>query len=374
MNQLKFSHIMQQADLLAALLFACMAYAAAGRQASLWDSIEWTVLMQLLSLMLILSGLRRNGIFSVFCAFFLSRCTRMREVAFFFVNACFFLSMAVTNDAALLMIVPETISVCFRYGNARAMMQILILETAAANLGSMATPFGNPQNLFLYNRYALNPSSFFEITLPLTVLGGILTMISLYWIHNDPVRSQPVLESRPFLTGQNFVWLLLLAGAMASVFRIIPAAFFFPVCLAAVCIINIRLFKETDYKLLLLFLLLFSAVGNMEKIPGFREWAAQLLHGSELGTAILISQVVSNVPAAVLLSAYTEKSVALVAGTNIGGLGTIIASMASLISFRFYASLSGAQRIRYLWNFTKINAFFMAVLYPAAVLWIYFLS
>ena len=112
----------------------------------------------------------------------------------------------------------------------------------------------------------------------------------------------------------------------------------------------------------------------MEKIPGFREWAAQLLHGSELGTAILISQVVSNVPAAVLLSAYTEKSAALVAGTNIGGLGTIIASMASLISFRFYASLSGAQRIRYLWNFTKINAFFMAVLYPAAVLWIYFLS
>ena len=82
MNQLKFSHIMQQADLLAALLFACMAYAAAGRQASLWDSIEWTVLMQLLSLMLILSGLRRNGIFSVFCAFFLSRCTRMRRLRF----------------------------------------------------------------------------------------------------------------------------------------------------------------------------------------------------------------------------------------------------------------------------------------------------
>ncbi len=374
MNRLKFSRITQQADLLAALLFACVAYAAAGRQASLWGSIEWTVLMQLLSLMLILSGLRRNGIFSVFCVFFLNRCTRMREVAFFFANACFFLSMAVTNDAALLMMVPETISVCFRYGSARAMMQILILETAAANLGSMATPFGNPQNLFLYNRYALNPSSFFEVTLPLTALGGILIVISLYWIHNDPVRSQPVLESGPFLTGQNFVWLILLAGAMASVFRIIPAAFFFPVCLASVCIINIRLFKETDYKLLLLFLLLFSAVGNMGKIPGFREWAAQILHGSELGTAILISQVVSNVPAAVLLSAYTEKSAALVAGTNIGGLGTIIASMASLISFRFYASLSGAHRIRYLWNFTKINVFFMAVLYPAAVLWIYFLS
>ena len=222
----------------------------------------------------------------------------------------------------------------------------------------MATPFGNPQNLFLYNRYALNPSSFFEITLPLTVLGGILTMISLYWIHNDPVRSQPVLESRPFLTGQNFVWLLLLAGAMASVFRIIPAAFFFPVCLAAVCIINIRLFKETDYKLLLLFLLLFSAVGNMEKIPGFREWAAQLLHGSELGTAILISQVVSNVPAAVLLSAYTEKSAALVAGTNIGGWEQSLPPWQASFRSGFMHLFQERSGSGYLWNFTKIQCFF----------------
>lgn len=249
------------------------------------------------------------------------------------------------------------------------MIPVLTWMTIAANLGSMLTPIGNPQNLFIYAHYHLTLAEFLSITAPITVLSAVLLFLASYTLEDRPLMLRFAKPSGiPRL--RIALLLLLFALCLLNVLRLLPISFLLAIVIPACAFLDRKAFLEVDYKLLALFLALFIAVGNLTHIPGLQERPAELLAGHEFWISLLLSQVVSNVPATVMLSPYTENYTALLLGVNIGGLGTFIASMASLISFKAYLSMRFHFARAYFLVFTGANLGFLAVLIGAyLVLW-----
>lgn len=356
--------ILKNGDLAASGLFALAAWIGAGGERAVFSYIKWDVLAVLLSLMLVLGGLRAMGAIEAVCGLILETCRTARQVALFFTGACFFGSMLITNDASLLLFVPESIAVLRRLRQDRWIIHTVVLETLAANLGSTLLPSGNPQNLYLYFHYQLDLGDFLAVTLPITLASSLLLYGACRLVPASPV---PIL--RPplfFVKGRAFFWytaLFLVIGLV--ILRLLPVEILAFVIIGALLTDRTLLYK-VDWKLLSLFIVLFVGVGNLEHWSGLSDFITGSLAGWELEAGILASQIISNVPAAVLLSGYTEEGLSLVAGTDIGGLGTLIASMASLISFRAYAHMEGHQVWAYLRAFTWWNLGFLAVLYAGA--------
>lgn len=351
-------------DLFAAGLFAALSFLAAGGEGAVLPYIQWDVLALLLALMLVLAGLRRMGAVEAACLLALESCRTVRAAAFFFTAACFVSSMFITNDAALLVFVPESILLLSRLGLKRYVPFVVVLETLAANLGSMLLPSGNPQNLYLYFHYQMEFGEFLAVTAPLAAVSGLLLFLAARRLPSQPIPPirPPVLSLRG---GKLLLYLFLFLLVGAVILRLCPV-YMLAVLFAAVLLADRSLFGRADWKLLFLFVCLFVGVGNLERQPFISELVRSGISGWNLEAAVLLSQCISNVPAAVLLSGYTDDGAALVAGTNIGGLGTLIASMASLISFRCYTAMEGHDTRGYLKLFTLWNLAFLAALYGAA--------
>lgn len=349
------------ADLLAAVLFAIIAFWSAGNGRAVFSYIKWDVLAMLLSLMLVLGGLRKLGAIEAVSGLILEMCQTIRHVTFFFTGACFFLSMFITNDASLLLLVPESIAILKRIGGDRWIIHTVVMETLAANLGSTLLPSGNPQNLYLYFHYQLDLAPFLAVTVPITVASSVLLYGACRLVPSIPISTiRPPLF---FVRGRRFfLYLLLFVVIGGVILRILPLEIL-ALVVGIVCITDRQLFQAVDWKLLAFFVALFVGVGNLEQLPLISTLIKDSMSGRELEAGILASQVISNVPAAVLLSGYTEEGLVLVAGTDIGGLGTLIASMASLISFRCYMRLENHQTWAYLRSFTFWNLAFLLALY-----------
>lgn len=353
------------------------------------DYIDFRTLGLLFCLMTISSGVRRTGFFTFLAGRLTAGSRSVSGMVAALVLVSFFLSMLITNDVALITLVPLTI-LCFE----RCAPQIregwlipaVVLETVAANLGSMATPVGNPQNLYLYGISDMPLTAFFRVILPYSLASLLLLPV---WIR---LRGRRV--SRQLSVGQNMkitdsseagtllpetgapgpaadaitdrhkigAYLILFVLCLATVARIVP----WPVPFAAVLLYALAAdrgtLKEVDYALLGTFLALFIFIGNLGRIPAFRDALLRILDGHEVFTAIAASQFMSNVPAAILLSGFTDRIDALIVGTNLGGLGTLIASMASLISYKIITKERGVGKGRYLAYFTLTNLVFLAVL------------
>ena len=245
---------------------------------------------------------------------------------------------------------------------------VVVMETVAANLGSMLTPVGNPQNLYLYARYGIGAGEFFAVTAPAWAAGLLLTVLAvgLSRLPRTPVpylpASGPISRRTALFYGAVFLLSLL------AVFRLLPWWLVLGATVAAVAVADRRLFRSIDYSLFATFVFFFILVGNLGSLPVVRDILSRLLVGRELPVSILASQAVSNVPAALLLSGFTENWKPLLVGVNIGGLGTLVASMASLISLRLYARAPGARGGRYFLVFTAVNAVFLLVLGGGALL------
>lgn len=333
--------------------------------------IDLRVLILLLCLMLTVAGIRQTGAFTVLCQGLLRRVRSIRMVGLLLVLLCFFLSMLLTNDVTLVTLVPFTLLVLEgipRQDAPRITIRLLVLETAAANLGSMLTPMGNPQNLYLYSRYGFSMQTFLGAISPYSALSLVLLAGSCILLLPaqpvDPPKEQSRIRS-PWRLG---AYCLLFGVDLLTVLRILDPWILLCIICAGVLLLDRRLFREADYSLLLTFVFFFVFVGNMGSIPALSGALQRLLQGRELLTAVLLSQVISNVPAAILLSGLTENGRALLIGTNLGGLGTLIASMASLITYKLYAAQPGSQPRRYLGGFTLCN-----LVYLAALLLLYFL-
>lgn len=328
---------------------------------SMAHSVNGSLLALLFCLMAIVAGLRKGGLFTSGLRFFFKGNTSTRQMGRFFIFACFFTSMAITNDVSLIIFVPLAISFFKEAHGLREVIPVLTWQTIAANLGSMLTPIGNPQNLFIYAHYELPLSAFLTITGPVVLLSGLCLYGATFTIHDRPMEISAMKEtsSSPMKLG-----LLLLAFGLCilNVLRVLPISYLLLVIVPFLFFLDRSLFREVDYKLLLLFFFLFLLVGNITRIPGLQEKATTLLAGHEFWISLLLSQCISNVPATVMLSPYTDNYTALLLGVNIGGLGTLIASMASMISFKAYLSMRFHWAKAYVMYFTAANLLLLVVL------------
>ena len=342
-------------DLTVALIFALStSFWALPPATELLQRINIPLLGLLLFLMCIVAGLRLSGFFAAIFRQLFHEAASGRSLGRFFIFSCYFSSMLITNDVALIIFVPLAIMTFTEARRIRLIVPTVSWQTIAANLGSMLTPIGNPQNLYIYSHYQLLPGDFFSITAPIVLLSGAAIYLGTFLLPDCQVELAAEKES--LLPWRQIVPLLLLfALCLLYVLHLVDFPLLAATVLPGLFFLNRRLFKEADYKLLMLFALLFIGVGNLSHIPLFQSWPAQMLSGHEFWVSLLMSQLLSNVPATVLLSGFTDAYTPLLLGVNVGGLGTIIASMASVISFKAYLQTRFSKPGYYLRAFTGSN-------------------
>lgn len=341
--------------------------------------IDFRTLSILLCLMLVMAGLRKEGVFKYIGERLLERTTTKRGLASVLIMLCFFFSMLITNDVALISFVPFSIEIINmmddKEGEKKSSfaIKLIVLETIAANLGSMLTPIGNPQNLYLYSLSGMSIGSFIGLMLPYSLSSLIILVICSIIMfparkgQADETVAKP--DGKSDETGKKSFskkiiigYLVMFALSLLVVVHILPYWAVLIATILGVLVIDKNTIKDADYFLLLTFIFLFIFVGNIKRISPVKDALLSILGGREVITSIVASQFISNVPAAILLSGMTDKLKLLVIGTNLGGLGTLIASMASLISFKFYGQMEGSKKGKYVAMFSVLNIAFLIIL------------
>lgn len=364
--------IKKETVLSAAILLALISACFVRPNLSYMEYIDWRVLGILLSLMIVMAGFQKNGLFDEIGMRLLSRTKNTAQLTGVLVFLCFFSSMFITNDVALITFVPFAVLTLRKCRQERLMVLVIVLQTIAANLGSMFTPIGNPQNLYLYQLSGMGLGEFLFFMLPYTAVSGLLLLITIFVLS---ARKQKLslencsfgADRKSFDKNKNVLYFVLFLLCLLVVARLLPYYLALAAVVLAVLFADREVFKNVDYCLLFTFIAFFIFTGNLGNLPAFRSVLEGLVEGRELLVGILASQCISNVPAALLLSGFTENSKGLLLGVNIGGLGTLIASMASLISYKIYAHNYNKTKGVYLMWFTFANLMFLAVLVLLAV-------
>ena len=332
---------------------------------------DYRTIALLFCLMIIVAGFQSIGIFAMLGHFLLKGAGSVRGLSAIMVLLCFFSSMVITNDVTLITFVPFTILVFRMSGKVEQILRLVVFETIAANLGSMATPIGNPQNLYLYSVSGLTVAEFARAVLPYAGLAFVM-LLAVVLIGRDEPLLDVVVKERSERTGgeifrQTIPFLILLLLCLLVVFRVLPYQPVLICVMVVVLLVDRKLYLSVDYFLLLTFLCFFIFIGNMKRIPAVSDFLISVVQGRELLTGILASQVISNVPAAILLSGFSTDFSALLTGVNLGGLGTLIASLASLISFKFFTREYPNRKGAFMKSFTAWNVMFLLVLTLAAL-------
>lgn len=324
------------------------------------EYIDFRTLGLLFCLMTVAGGLKGAGALDWLSGGLLRLVKNTRQLYLILVFLPFFMSMLVTNDVALIAFVPFGILVLEMCGKENLLLYTVVMQTVAANGGSTMTPVGNPQNLLLFSSYQLSAGEFFSITVPAAGLTGGILLLSCLAVKRESLdflvtqRGQKI-TSPALLKVYGALFLL----CLTAVFRVIPWQALVCALTAVLLIMDGKIFKTVDYWLLATFVCFFIFAGNLGNIPPLRDWLTGILEGREMVVSALASQVISNVPAAVLLSPFTDNYRGMILGTNIGGFGTLIASLASIISFKFYCASKNARPGRYFCVFTAVNLFLL---------------
>lgn len=276
-------------------------------------------------------------------------------------------SMLIANDMALLTFLPLGYFVLSSTDNKKYMAFTFIMQNIAANLGGMLTPFGNPQNLYLYSKFNIPTLEFMSIMLlPFLISVALITLSCFIFVKSEPLtlkEDTPCPEIK-----RTVLYLVLFALSIAIVFRGIPYVVGLIIIPAVLIFTDRKALKMVDYPLLFTFVAFFIFSGNVSRIPEVRGVFEFLLGKSTLLFSILSCQVISNVPSAILLSNFTENYPALLVGVNIGGAGTLIASLASLITFREYTKHNSGKTGKYIAAFSAFNFGFLAILTAVMIL------
>ena len=325
--------------------------------------INFRVLAILFSLMLVVSAFIRIGTFDYITNKLLEKIHSEKNISLFLVILSFFMSMFLTNDVTLVTLVPFALNVLKAFKDRRRTMYTLILMTVSANLGSMLTPIGNPQNLYLYTEYHITLLDFIKLMLPYSTVSLVLLVISVIMLNKtDKTLDDAVTEevAAPKLLPL-LVYTVLFVLCLLTVSNIMNFIIMLGVVASVILVFDRKAFKGVDYGLLFTFVFFFVLIGNLGRIDIIHDVLSRIIEKNVTLTAIFASQLISNVPAAMLLSAFTKKGPSLLIGTNLGGLGTLIASMASLITYKFYNKEKKAGE-HYLLAFTVVNILFLVVL------------
>ena len=362
--------------------------------------IDFRTLAILYCLRSIVAGLRNIGVFDKLAERLLAKVHGIGGVTVILVCLCFFMSMFITNDVSLITFVPFAIIIMKKLNpdtDSKWMLKVIVMQTIAANLGSMLTPLGNPQNLYLYGKAGIGIAEFLKIMLPYTVCAfallmawiGLASMVRKRKLSHDgktEIKQNKGLDSdedKAFTKRQKdplgasgskwgkkdaewiekfTAYLILFVISLLAVSHILPYGVPFALVFLYLLLRDRKILTQVDYSLLCIFIALFIFIGNLGRIPAFSQLLSDILTGREVVTSVIASQVMSNVPAAILLSGFTDHIRELVIGTNLGGLGTLIASMASLISFKYVAREDRSFRGRYFLEFTVANVIFLFIM------------
>lgn len=324
--------------------------------------IDFRTLALLLALMYIVQGLIDCHFFDLLVCRITASVKNRRMLAFIMISVCYFSSMLITNDVALITFVPFTIILLNTISDSGFGVYLIVLETIAANLGSMLTPIGNPQNLYIYSISGFSIGKFIMVMLPYSLAAYVLLMLAILPIKKLPLIADHNATGDTLNKPKFIVNLILFALAICTVIHIIDYRLLLIIVFVITAIINYRLIFKADYILLLTFIAFFIFIGNMKQIEAFSDYLSGIVDGHEFFVSIAASQAISNVPCAMLLSGFTTNFEALLVGLNFGGLGTLIASMASLISYKFFANFDKKNKGKYLLTFTLMNIIILTVL------------
>lgn len=328
--------------------------------------IDYGVLILLFSLMIVVNGLQSIGVFEFMASYLLKYMKNMRQLYIVMISLCFFSSMLITNDVALITFIPFTIMILLSLNRKDKLITLIVLETIAANLGSVLTPIGNPQNLYIYTISKMTLFEFLKVMLPVTIISYIMLTVVI-WLstkENEEIAlNLPINKVKD--TKRLLVYLMLFALCIGAVLHFINYALLLIIICGAAVVSDKRLIKNVDYNLLITFTFFFIFIGNMQQMDVIRDFIQTVMNKNAVLFAVLSSQVISNVPAAMLLSGVTNDYTSLLLGVNIGGLGTLIASMASLISYRYYVNIKEPDSKGYIQVFTVTNVIFLIVLVVA---------
>ena len=326
-----------------------------------WSYIDFRTLALLYCLMVVVAGLRHAGVFAALAHRLCERAGSVRLLGLMLVLLCFFSAMLITNDVALLTFVPFAVVVLGMAHQEKELIWVVVLQTVAANLGSVLTPVGNPQNLYLYSRYGLGMGDFLSATLPLSLLS--LLAVLLLSLRLPKARVEVFLGEAPCVDKKGLIlYLALFLLCLLAVLRLLAWQWMLGVLVLVLLVLDRQRLRKADFLLLLTFMCFFVFSGNLARIGAVEALLRRLLAGRELLTAALTSQVISNVPAALLLSGFTEAGRELLLGVNIGGLGTPVASLASLISLKLYAHSEHASSGKFLGLFSRVHFSLLALL------------
>ena len=289
----------------------------------------------------------------------LFRNARMSILALVYIT--FIGSMLIANDMALLTFLPLGLFVLTTTGKGKYMAFTFIMQNIAANLGGMLTPFGNPQNLYLYTKFQIPNGEFIQIMLPPFLIAvALITLCCVIFVKPEPLQLKDEPVQLP--VGRTTLYLLLFALSIAIVFRGIPYWIGLIVIPAVLLFMDRKALKMVDYPLLFTFVFFFIFSGNLARVEAVKNFFSWLLGMHTLLVSVASCQVISNVPTAILLSQFTDNYRHLLLGVNIGGVGTLIASLASLITFREYTNQNKGKTAYYVLLFSAFNFAFLIIL------------
>lgn len=344
-----------------AFLLTCFSIILNPNPASYLKMIDFRVLIILFSLMGISNALEASGAFNALRDFLLKYCKTERSFALVMVFLPFFTSALITNDVALIIFVPFTLTLASGLIDRKKCAILIVLETVAANLGSMMLPVGNPQNLYLYSYYSFDVKTFFISILPYSILSGLLLLIStIFFFNSNPIEA--VIMHSKVEKKKAGIFFTLLLFSLLTVFRVVSPYILLLVAVLSFLLFSRESFLKIDYILLLTFVCFFLFSGNLSANEWIKTFFTSIINLSAFIVSLLTSQVISNVPSAVLLSQFTNDGVSLLQGTNIGGLGTPIASLASLITIKAYLKDEGGEKRSFFKYFFILNILFLALL------------
>lgn len=301
--------------------------------ANYFNYINWDTIILLLVIMIVVEVLKNLSVFEMMVRKLLTKVKNTRGLVVLLIFTCFLSSIFITNDVSLIIFVPFAILALKKVNRTDLIIFTVSMQTIAANVGCMVLPIGAPHNIVMYTVSKIPFESFFLLLLPYVIVSVIFMIVLTFFVPNDSINLPSMSKIR--FDGKGF-------------FK--------------------RVFLGVDYYLLLTFIALFILIGNLENISFFNMLFTRWIAGNEVLWGILASQIISNVPAAILLSGFSMNYEGIIVGINIGGFGTLIASMANLISYKILIRECSEFKIRYLVEFTVLNFVLLAILFGVYIL------
>ena len=356
-----FNFIKSEVVLCVAIVFAIITCFFVPVDEEYLGYFDYKTLACLFCMLAVVAGLKSTNVFELISRKLIGIFHTRRGVIYALVYGTFFFDMIVANDMSLITFLPLTYIVLHSTKNDKYLAFTFIMQTIAANMGGMITPYGNPQNLYLYSYYNIPTSEFFGILLVQAITVAVLLYICCAFIKNEKLKLRK--NSKIIINKSKlYIYTILFVLVILTIFRVIPYVLTSAIVIITMLMADKKRFRQVDYALLATFFVFFIFSGNIARIPAIKEMISSIVTKNTLLAGIVSCQFISNVPTAIFLSKFTMNYRELLISVNIGSLGILISSLASLITLKEFLKHQPKKFWKYLGMFTIFNTMFLIVL------------